>query len=554
MVQLDRSNDFVFDEAGGRGTPVGSFFRRLGKSHAGYNSNSGGSGHLDAGSARSSNDLGIDSRVVGASFSHFDGIREQSSSQNDGASRQRAREFLDLDDDWDADIDRNLAYDSSQKKDKDGRNDLHGHDGSSRALVNIEEILRDPVSSIYSGPTENGIPINAGPFNDHSNNAAGVSRLGLDRTLSESSVGSSTINTTNTYSTNNDYNGPALTPVTSAHSHDSSTLTFEKRAERGYLLSRFAKFKRVMEADNIDLEELRKLSWVGVSESLRPAVWMLLLGYLPTNSKRRAESLETKRNLYTKDLEQVFGKSLKQGIWHQINIDVPRTNPDIELYRHPTTQKMLERILYLWAIRNASSGYVQGINDLLTPFFQTFLSAYIIGDPETFDPSTLDERVLQAIEADSYWCLTKFMSGILNNYVEHQPGIHEQVAKLRTIMYRTKKDLVQYLEHENIQFMNFSFRWMNCLLMREVSLKITIRMWDTYLAVGADEFANYHVYVCAAFLSKWEKELMKMDFQELMIFLQSPPTEDWTDRDVEMILSEAWAFYATFEQASAHLR
>ena len=37
----------------------------------------------------------------------------------------------------------------------------------------------------------------------------------------------------------------------------------------------------------------------------------------------------------------------------------------------------LERVLYIWAIRHPASGYVQGINDLATPFFQVFLSAYI---------------------------------------------------------------------------------------------------------------------------------------------------------------------------------
>lgn len=37
----------------------------------------------------------------------------------------------------------------------------------------------------------------------------------------------------------------------------------------------------------------------------------------------------------------------------------------------------LERILYVWAIRHPASGYVQGINDLVTPFYQVFLSSYI---------------------------------------------------------------------------------------------------------------------------------------------------------------------------------
>jgi hypothetical protein len=29
--------------------------------------------------------------------------------------------------------------------------------------------------------------------------------------------------------------------------------------------------------------------------------------------------------------------------------------------------------------------------------------------------------------------------------------------------------------------MQFAFRWMNCLLMRELTMGCTIRMWDTYL-------------------------------------------------------------------------
>lgn len=34
---------------------------------------------------------------------------------------------------------------------------------------------------------------------------------------------------------------------------------------------------------------------------------------------------------------------------------------------------MFERILFIWAIRHPASGYVQGINDLVTPFFIVFL-------------------------------------------------------------------------------------------------------------------------------------------------------------------------------------
>ena len=104
----------------------------------------------------------------------------------------------------------------------------------------------------------------------------------------------------------------------------------------------------------------------------------------------------------------------------QIHIDIPRMNPLIPLFQQTTVQevglkvnyfklynkyltiytlclifdfeisvcsvfsytlfivsKIFERILYIWAIRHPASGYVQGINDLVTPFFITFLSEHI---------------------------------------------------------------------------------------------------------------------------------------------------------------------------------
>ena len=48
-------------------------------------------------------------------------------------------------------------------------------------------------------------------------------------------------------------------------------------------------------------------------------------------------------------------------------------SPLIPLFQQTIVQEMFERILYIWAIRHPASGYVQGINDLVTPFFIVFL-------------------------------------------------------------------------------------------------------------------------------------------------------------------------------------
>jgi len=278
-------------------------------------------------------------------------------------------------------------------------------------------------------------------------------------------------------------------------------------------------------------------------------------------------TLERKRKEYLDGVRQVFerggqnsgtsGKSrgLDEAIWHQISIDVPRTNPHLELYGYEATQRSLERIVYLWAVRHPASGYVQGINDLVTPFWQVFLGTYITDSDIEFgmDPGQLPRPVLDAVEADSFWCLTKLLDGIQDNYIFAQPGIQRQVAALRDLTARIDAGLAKHLEQEGVEFIQFSFRWMNCLLMREISVKNTIRMWDTYMA-EEQGFSEFHLYVCAAFLVKWSDRLVQMDFQEIMMFLQALPTREWTEKDIELLLSEAFIWQSLFKGSSAHLR
>ena len=52
-------------------------------------------------------------------------------------------------------------------------------------------------------------------------------------------------------------------------------------------------------------------------------------------------------------------------------------NSLLHIFQQAVVQESFERILFIWAIRHPASGYVQGINDLITPFFVVFLSEFI---------------------------------------------------------------------------------------------------------------------------------------------------------------------------------
>ncbi|CCH61151.1 hypothetical protein TBLA_0E00900 [Henningerozyma blattae CBS 6284] len=437
-------------------------------------------------------------------------------------------------------------------------------------------------------------------------------------------------------------NGPdfnsshSLVTTTTADRKSHKELENERDIEKvNSIVNRMAKFDAIIKDKHIiNLQDLREISWNGVPKPQRATVWKLLVGYLPVNTRRQQPLLNRKRKEYSDGLKHTFSNdhSRDEPTWHQIEIDIPRTNPHITLYQFKSVQKSLQRILYLWAIRHPASGYVQGINDIVTPFFQTFLTEYLsvsqIDDVEKLDPETyMTSDQINNLEADTFWCLTKVLEQITDNYIHGQPGILKQVKNLSQLVKRIDSKLYKHFQNEHVEFIQFAFRWMNCLLMREFQMKAVIRMWDTYLAEtsidtstntsasltlttsnninnnnnlngnGSNDFPphtptqisaptlgspsvdfsspnarkassgntatdmkrqrhtslnEFHVFVCAAFLIKWSEKLIRMDFQSIITFLQNPPTKDWSETDIEMLLGEAYIWQSLYKDATSH--
>lgn len=209
------------------------------------------------------------------------------------------------------------------------------------------------------------------------------------------------------------------------------------------------------------------------------------------------------------------------------------------LFKEPVVRESLTRILYCWSIRRPASGYVQGINDLVTPFYDVFLS-------EQVSSTTLSSETLSMIEADCFWCFSKLVDSIQDNYTPSQAGIFRQIARMKELLTRTEPKLMEHFAKEGLDLVQFAFRWMNCMLLREFPLHMIIRIWDTYLAEGDGGFSDFHTYVCAGFLSKWSHQLLAMDFSDMLLFLQDPPTHTWSLNDLEVLLSEAFVWKSLF--------
>ncbi len=126
------------------------------------------------------------------------------------------------------------------------------------------------------------------------------------------------------------------------------------------------------------------------------------------------------------------------------------------IFQQTVVQELFERILFIWAIRHPASGYVQGINDLVTPFFVVSLSEFIDNgkqklfynkinfllifkldiEIENFDISSIPEINRKIVEADSYWATSHLLEGIQDNYTFAQPGIQYKVRTLEELVKR----------------------------------------------------------------------------------------------------------------------
>mmetsp|Transcript_22823 Transcript_22823/g.31302 ORF Transcript_22823/g.31302 Transcript_22823/m.31302 type:complete len:458 (+) Transcript_22823:52-1425(+) len=346
--------------------------------------------------------------------------------------------------------------------------------------------------------------------------------------------------------------------INSSSSKSSAEMQRKSTLDKKASSYRIALFDKVLQSETVDLKALRRLSWNGVPSDYRTEVWQMLLGYLPLNKERRESAIIRKRKEFQDSIPVYYNvseadRTTQEGeLLRQILVDMPRTCPNTPFFHQVPIQRAMERILYIWAIRHPASGYVQGMSDLLTPLFVVCVQPFA-ADPLRCDVASLDAAVLADIEADVYWCFSKLLDNIQDHYTFSQPGLQRMVLRLEDLVHRLDSELHKHFMTEGIQYMQFSFRWMNCLLLRELPLRAIMRVWDTYLSEEEGGFENFHVYVSVVFLKTYRDKLLSMQFQEILMFLQDLPTVDWAEDAVEPILSQAYILSTLFENSPSHL-
>ena len=259
-------------------------------------------------------------------------------------------------------------------------------------------------------------------------------------------------------------------------------------------------------------------------------------------------------------------------LMHQIYVDIKRTYKETRLFAHTLAARALERILFVWAVRHPGTSYVQGMNDIVCVFFIAFVAQFVAGDgaqathrptPEDTleaDFGALPPTARRAVEADTFWALTRFMDGIQDHYTADLPGIRALVARLDPVLAAADPELAAHLTglSEHIPWhVALPVSWNSCLLVREMGLANAVRLFDVYIAeiATAGDFREFHVAVSAVLLASEREVLLGVDREERMLLaFQALSWNSAPMAVVETLLSEAFVLHQRLGSAAAAAR
>ena len=307
-----------------------------------------------------------------------------------------------------------------------------------------------------------------------------------------------------------------------------------------------------------NLDDLKKKLYNNIGKKIRPESWRLLLKYtsLSQNSMR---VLKTKREEYknftNNHKEEKYLKSNDQKIIDTItliNKDVLRTLPDSYIFRNKQVQNSIKRILLIYSIRHPSNQYAQGMNDIVAPIFAVYISELFNTDYITLENNirqyekSITEKILLKAEADTYYSLSLLLLTMKANYLKGFQGVHENLRKLDLLLKKSDINLYNHLKNNDVEVYHFGFRWCFCLLMREFPIELSIKVIDFYLVEDYPPI-ELCVYLMLALLLKFSFRVKKLQREQIIMFLQNLPTQNWGEEDIKILVAEAFTLRSFFD-------
>ncbi|KAI9332962.1 rab-GTPase-TBC domain-containing protein [Obelidium mucronatum] len=192
----------------------------------------------------------------------------------------------------------------------------------------------------------------------------------------------------------------------------------------------------------------------------------------------------------------------------------------------PTLSKnleMLKNVLLTYTIYNFDLGYVQGMNDLLSPILET-----------------MDDEV------EAFWCFVGWMELKKENFSRDQEGMRNQLRLLEGLIKLVDPLLHEHLDRIDSTNLFCCFRWMLIVFKREFKFTdVQNTLWESIWSCPFSA-THFHFFIALAILNKHRGHIMTQctAFDELLKYLNELSEKE----DVEDIVRRAEVLFVVFKR------
>eukprot|EP00339_Tiarina_fusa_P005127 CAMPEP_0117046714 /NCGR_PEP_ID=MMETSP0472-20121206/32295_1 /TAXON_ID=693140 ORGANISM="Tiarina fusus, Strain LIS" /NCGR_SAMPLE_ID=MMETSP0472 /ASSEMBLY_ACC=CAM_ASM_000603 /LENGTH=481 /DNA_ID=CAMNT_0004759161 /DNA_START=11 /DNA_END=1456 /DNA_ORIENTATION=+ len=233
---------------------------------------------------------------------------------------------------------------------------------------------------------------------------------------------------------------------------------------------------------------------------------------------------------------------------NEILQDIVRTYPEKEFFQEEKVRNMMLNILFIVAKRNPTTGYRQGMHELLAPIIYLLHKesvpvgelqdhvAYLASSEEYIEHDAFIIFDTLMVHMDQWFVRTSStMRGsrsTLNdgNSLDNTSSspIVQKCKKVQDIMLKKIDPILHsFLTDMGIEPQIYALRWIRLLFGREFHLDDVLTIWDAIFAFG-DELKLVE-YICLAMVLYLRDQLLEMDNSGcLRRLLNYPPVEDVT--------------------------
>ncbi|KAK8898896.1 hypothetical protein M9Y10_001188 [Tritrichomonas musculus] len=302
--------------------------------------------------------------------------------------------------------------------------------------------------------------------------------------------------------------------------------------------------------EKVDIEKIRELSSHGLEDypdEDRAIAWLCMLGIYPDDPSKWNEKKQELKDSYWD-----FIKDYKLTDWHTKNFpnQVPIKNFDVEdnrlmglihgdlvrtgrtiFFLHPDPiddgyvpdefdvqmcqyaghVRRLERILYAFSKVNAGWGYMQGFNEIITPFYYILDKAISLFNNDKIMLEALTFQCMQTILTESN--LHEFYTTQDRTIIMHKLDDFNQLVK------KHLKETHEIINELQIHPLMYCFKWFNLLFTQEYYLPTLIQIWDDLFS-HFEILMDFAFYIGLGHLNSIKYTLRKGDYSATLEALQ----------------------------------